>query len=124
MYLNMPNDNNKIIIVEGITDKHHIQKMLTERLTILCTYGTFSIEYFDELLDTYHLFERDVYILVDEDASGLSLRRELSKELSDAHHIHVPEAYKEVAETPAHILAAILVQHNFHIKPFYLQSRN
>lgn len=118
----MQEQTNKIIIVEGITDKEPIRKILTEAVTILCTYGTFSIEYFDELLDTYDLFARDVYIFVDEDEPGLELRQQLRAELTDATHMHIPAEFKEVAEAPAHILAEILVRHNFRIDPFFLQS--
>lgn len=111
----------KLIIVEGITDKQQIRKILTEPVTILCTYGTFSIEYFDELLDRYDLFARDVYVFVDEDEPGLKLRRQLNAELSHAKQMHIPTTFKEVAETPLHILAEILVMHNFKIDPLFLR---
>ena len=40
-------DDNRIIIVEGINDKRLIQKVLREKVPIICTYGTFGIEKFE-----------------------------------------------------------------------------
>jgi len=111
----------KLIIVEGITDKQQISKILTEPVTIICTYGTFSIEYFDELVDTYDLLSQDVYVFVDEDEPGLKLRRQLNAELSHAKQMYIPAMFKEVAETPLPILAEILVMHNFKIDPLFLR---
>lgn len=112
----------KVMIVEGITDKRHIERILEEPVTILCTYGTFSIEYFDRLLETYDLFEEDVYIFVDEDEPGLKLRQHLNEELSHAKQMHIPALFKEVAETPLHVIAEILIKHNFIINPFFINE--
>lgn len=110
----------KIIIVEGITDKRQIEPLLSEEVTILCTHGTFAIERFDYLLEEYQLDDQDVYIFVDEDESGKILRDELKRELSQATHIYTNSNYKEVAETPKDILAQILLEHHFKVIPIYL----
>ena len=68
-------DDNRIIIVEGINDKRLIQKVLREKVPIICTYGTFGIEKFDEMLEDYDLDNREVYIFVDADEPGIELRR-------------------------------------------------
>lgn len=110
----------KIIIVEGITDKQQIKPLLNEEVIILCTHGTFAIERFDYLLESYQLDDHDVYIFVDEDESGKMLRSELKRELPQATHIHTNPHYEEVASTPKDILANILLEHHFKIIPIYL----
>lgn len=110
----------KLIIVEGTTDKKKIEKIITGRVKIICTYGTFSIEHFDELLEKYDLDNREVYIFVDEDPAGVNLRKKLRRELPNARHLHVSEEYGEVAATPEEILAQILVGNHIDINPIYL----
>ncbi len=110
----------KIIIVEGKTDKEQIEPILNEEVTILSTHGTFAIERFDYLLDKYQLDDHDVYIFVDEDESGEMLRSELKRELPQATHIYTDQNYQEVARTPKDILAQILLEHHFKIIPIYL----
>src|SRR5690625_5270470 len=117
----MYDEPDKVIIEEGITDKKQIGKLITDQVIILCTHGTFDIERFDELLEEYDLYHKDVYIFVDEDESGLKLRQHLTQELPHARHIHVSEENREVAVTPENILANILVSHNIQINSFYLR---
>jgi len=114
-------ESEKVIIVEGLTDKKQIEKVITDNVTILCTHGTFDIERFDELIDTYDLDHKDVYILVDEDEAGIQLRKQIFHELPHSKHIHISEEFKEVAVTPENILAHTFVTHNIHVNPFYLR---
>lgn len=115
------NDNfQKIIIVEGKTDKQQIKPLLSEEVIILSTQGTFAIERFDYLLEEYQLDDHDVYIFVDEDEAGKKLRIELKRELPQATHIYTDSNYKEVAETPKDILAQILIDYHFKVIPIYL----
>mgnify|MGYP001944763484 CR=1 FL=1 len=114
-------ETEKVIIVEGLSDKRKIEEILNEDVTIICTNGTLSINRFDELLDMYNLDENDVYIFVDEDKSGLRLRKQLAKELPHAEHIYISKDYREVATTPYKILASLLVAKHFTVRPFYLQ---
>src|SRR5690625_1462034 len=113
-------DDNRIIIVEGINDKRLIQKVLREKVPISCTYGTFGIEKFDEMLEDYDVDNREVYIFVDADEPGNELRRELMKELPHAQHMYIPSEHVEVETTPENIIATELVKHNFDIHPIYL----
>ena len=113
-------ESEKVIIVEGLTDKRKIEQILNENVTIICTNGTLSINRFDELLETYDLDENDVYIFVDEDKSGLKLRKQLARELPHAEHIYISSEYREVATTPTKILASLLVAKHFEVRPFYL----
>jgi len=110
----------KIIIVEGTTDKRKIEKIINDHVKIICTFGTFSIERFDELLETYDLDHQQVYILVDEDYAGMQLRKQLRHELPNARHLHVSEEFGEVAETPEEILAQILVSNHINVHPIFL----
>ncbi|WP_211316732.1 toprim domain-containing protein [Oceanobacillus arenosus] len=112
--------SDKIIIVEGLTDKRKVEKVINDNVTIVCTNGTLGIGRFEELLDTYCLDEKEVFILVDEDKSGLKLRKQLARELPHADHIYVSSEYREVATTPVHILASALLSKNFQVHPVFL----
>lgn len=111
----------KIIIVEGKTDKKQVEKVIDDRVIILCTHGTFGIERFDEMLEKYQLDDREVFILVDEDEAGIELRKELKAELPHAEHIYINGDYREVATTPENILATLLAGKYIDVKPFYLR---
>ncbi len=112
--------NGKIIIVEGKSDKQHIKKVIVEPVEVICTFGTFSISYFDEILEAYDLDHRDVYIFVDEDESGLELRKELTRELPHAHHVRVNSEYREVETTPLNEIAHALLSQNIEVDPRFL----
>jgi toprim domain protein len=113
-------ESEKVIIVEGLTDKRKVEKVLDENVTIICTNGTLSLNRFDELLETYNLDENDVYIFVDEDKSGVKLRKQLAKELPHADHIYINSDYREVATTPYKVLASILLAKHFEVRPLFL----
>lgn len=113
-----------VIIVEGITDKQAIEQIITEQITILCTFGTFDLERFDDLLETYELDHKEIFILVDEDSAGIELRKQLARELPHAKHIYVNEGYGEVASTPADVLATTLLAHHIEVNPFFLDINN
>ncbi|HLS20810.1 MAG TPA: toprim domain-containing protein [Bacillota bacterium] len=113
-----------IIIVEGITDKQLVEQIIAEHVTILCTFGTFDIERFDHMLETYNLDHKEVFILVDEDYAGIELRKQLANELPHAKHIYISEEYGEVARTPANILATTLASHHIAVNPFFLDPNN
>lgn len=112
----------KVIIVEGQTDKRQLEKIIIEDIDIICTHGTFSIEKFDELLETYDLDYSDVYIFVDSDDSGFELRKQLTAELPHAEHIYVGDQYTEVATTPEHVLATQLLKKHIEIDIRWLKE--
>ncbi|MFC4558682.1 toprim domain-containing protein [Virgibacillus kekensis] len=116
----MTHDPEKVIIVEGLTDKKQIKRVINDQVEIICTNGTLGVERLDELLETYDLDNRDVYILVDEDNSGLKLRKQLAKELPHAEHIHVSSEYREVATTPENVLATALIGKRIEVNPLFL----
>lgn len=111
----------KVIIVEGLTDKIQIDKIIIEPLKIICTNGTIGIERLDEIIDKNDLYDKSIYIFVDEDNSGLKLRKAFKRELSHAVHLHVSKKHREVAKTPLTMLARILSNNHIQINPLYLQ---
>ena len=112
----------KVIIVEGLTDRKQLAKIIIEDVDIICTHGTFSIEKFDELLETYDLDYRPVYIFVDADDSGIELRKQLTAELPHAEHMYVNDHNKEVAKTPEYILATELLKKHIAIDVRWLNE--
>ena len=59
---------NKVIVVEGKSDKLQVNKVLDEPVQIICTHGTMSIDKIDNMIDT--LYDKQVFILVDSDDEG------------------------------------------------------
>ncbi|WP_217588678.1 toprim domain-containing protein [Lentibacillus saliphilus] len=116
----MTNVPDKVMIVEGLTDKRQVEKVLTDDIEVICTNGTLGVERFDDLLERYDLDNKDVYILVDEDEPGFKLRRQLRHELPHAIHIHVASEFREVATTPYDVLATALVGKHLHVNPDFL----
>lgn len=112
----------KVIIVEGVTDKKKVEKIITEDVVIICTFGTLGVERFDELLYEYDLDNRYVFILVDEDKAGIQLRKTLSKELPHAEHIYISGEFREVATTPDKLLAVALAAKGIDVNPLFLKT--
>lgn len=110
----------KVIIVEGLSDKKHIQKIIAEDIEIICTNGTFAIERFDEMLEKFDLDHCEVYIFVDSDPSGVKLRRQLTAELPHAQHLYIPDEHEEVERTPENIIAVELTKHHITVMPRWL----
>lgn len=113
-------DGERIVIVEGITDKKKLVKVLDEEIEIICTYGTLGLERMEEMIFDHNLDERSVYILVDEDDSGYKIRKQLTEELPHAEHIYIDKAFREVAATPEPELARALLSRHFTVKSIYL----
>ncbi|WP_096188929.1 toprim domain-containing protein [Evansella halocellulosilytica] len=103
----------KVLIVEGTSDRKRVKAVLDEPVDIICTYGTLS----DEKLETLILpiEDHDVYILVDADHAGESLRKQLKRELPNATHLYTQKGYGQVETTPLDYLTQILRGY-FHVK--------
>lgn len=108
----------KVIIVEGSSDRKKVKKVVKEPVEIICTNGTIGDSRLEELVDA--LYDRDVYILVDTDDSGEKLRKQLKRELPRAMHLYVDKAYREVESSPDFHVAAILLKANIDIHIEYL----
>ena len=76
----------KVIIVEGKSDKKKVLNVINEQIEIICTNGTISLSKLDELIE--HLFNKDVYILVDADDAGEKLRKQFKREFPEAEHLY------------------------------------
>ncbi|OIJ17237.1 hypothetical protein BKP37_01665 [Anaerobacillus alkalilacustris] len=99
----------KVLIVEGTSDRKRVKQVLNEPVEIICTYGTLS----DEKLETLILpiEDKDVYILVDADDAGESLRKQLKSELPNATHLYTQKGYGQVETTPMDYLTEVLRGH-------------
>ncbi|TWT24374.1 hypothetical protein [Planomicrobium sp. CPCC 101110] len=103
----------KVIVVEGLTDKSRIAPLIAEPVTILCTNGTVSASRLEELLLPYEGL--DIIVLVDADKSGEQLRKLVKREFPEARHFYINRSYKEVATTPIRILLDVLISANVRV---------
>lgn len=111
----------KVIIVEGTSDKRKVKSVLREDIEIICTNGTISLSRLDELVD--QLYYRDVYILVDADESGEKLRRQFKREMPEATHLYIDKMYREVASAPAYHIATVLLGANIDVNMEFVEQR-
>lgn len=110
------NATEKVIIVEGKTDKERLLEVLAEPVTVVCTYGTLSYEKVEDFIRPLQNAD-EVYVLVDADSSGMKLRRQLRQELPNARHLYTRKMYREVARTPIEYLAKVLADAHFDVNP-------
>lgn len=103
----------KVIVVEGLSDKTRIAPLIAEPVTILCTNGTVSASRLEELLLPYE--DLDIIVLVDVDKSGEQLRKLVKREFPEARHFYINRSYKEVATTPIRILLDVLISANVQV---------
>ncbi len=111
---------NSAIIVEGLSDKKKIMKVVKEPIDIICTNGTIGLSKLDELVE--ELEGRDIFILVDSDASGDRLRKQLKREFPLARHLYIDRKFKEVAAAPLEHLAQILLRARIDVHAQYLHK--
>ncbi len=107
---------NSAIIVEGLSDKKKIMKVVKEPIEIICTNGTISLSKLDELEG------RDIFILVDSDTSGDRLRKQLKREFPLARNLYIDRKFKEVATAPLEHLAQILLRARIDVHAQYLHK--
>lgn len=108
----------KVIIVEGLSDKNRIKAVIRENVDIICTNGTIGLSKLDELVEA--LDDKDLYILVDADNSGEKLRKQLKSEFPLAKQLYIDRTYKEVATAPYQHLASLLMRANIDVHAKYL----
>ncbi|WP_059173704.1 toprim domain-containing protein [Bacillus sp. FJAT-27445] len=108
----------KIIIVEGRSDKMKVLGMIKDHVEVICTNGTISLSKLDELIDSFG--DRQVYILADADEAGEKLRRQFRREYPEAEHLYIDKMYKEVATAPYHHLAMVLLGANIDVHAEFL----
>ena len=105
---------NKVIIVEGKSDKKKVQQVIAEPVNIICTHGTMSIDKLDDMIET--LYGKQVYILADSDDEGEKIRKWFKRYLSESEHIYVDKTYCEVARCPKNYLDHVLSKYGFNVK--------
>lgn len=110
--------NPKVLIVEGTSDRNRLLPLLAEPVQIICTNGTISSYHIEELLEPYE--EQDLFVFVDTDSSGDSIRRLFKQLYPEARHLYTDRLYREVATTPVKVLAGILVAANLKVHSQYL----
>ena len=76
---------NKVIIVEGKSDKKRVKQVIDEPIEIICTHGTMGIDKIDEMVES--LYDKQVTILVDSDDEGEKIRRWFKHYLSESKHV-------------------------------------
>ena len=111
-------EHDKVMIVEGSSDKRKVKPIIKEPVDIICTNGTISRSRMDELIDT--LLDHEIYILVDADNAGEKLRKQLRREFPEARHLYIDKMYREVASAPEYHLAEVLLKANFDVFAKYL----
>ncbi|MFJ8246131.1 toprim domain-containing protein [Peribacillus asahii] len=114
-------ESDKVIIVEGSSDKKRVQLVLNEEVEVVCTNGTISQVKLDEFVEEFE--DRDVYIFFDADQSGEKLRKQFKRELPEARHMYINKMYKEVASAPLYHLASVLLAANIDVKVQFLEQR-
>ncbi|MEH7301173.1 toprim domain-containing protein [Neobacillus drentensis] len=109
----------KVLIVEGKSDKNKVKSIVKEPVEIICTNGTISVSKLDELIE--FLEDKDVYILVDADKAGEKLRKQFKREFPHAEHIYIDRMYREVATAPVQHLATVLLGANIDVHTEFLE---
>jgi toprim domain protein len=109
----------KVLIVEGKSDKKKVKSIVKEPVEIICTNGTISLTKLDELIE--FLEDKDVYILVDADEAGEKLRKQFRREFPQAEHLYIDRMYREVATAPVKHLATVLLGANIDVHTEYLE---
>ncbi|UYZ13028.1 hypothetical protein A6764_19960 [Brevibacillus sp. WF146] len=105
----------RVIIVEGKTDRERLLQVLAEPVLIYCTYGSYSAEKAGQLAEKLETAD-EVYVFTDEDHSGKKLRRQLSDDFPHAQHLYTKRMFAQVANTPLDVLAEILERAGFQVQ--------
>ena len=105
---------NKVIIVEGKSDKKRVQQVIAEPVNIICTHGTMSIDKIDNMIET--LYDKQVYVLADSDDEGEKIRKWFKRHLGESEHIYVDKTFCEVAKCPKNYLGHVLSRYGFNVK--------
>jgi toprim domain protein len=108
----------KVIIVEGGSDRKRLVRILDEPVEIICTNGTISPYRLEELLADYE--QHELFVFVDADEDGEKTRILFKREFPEAIHLYTEAVYREVETTPYKVLATILQGGGFKIRPEYL----
>lgn len=90
------------IIVEGKNDRSKLRRILSEEITILCTFGTLNSLKLESLRK--QIRDDEVFLFMDNDSSGKRIRGILRDAFPDAGHIYTRRGYAGVEGTPEEYL--------------------
>ncbi|WP_391116705.1 hypothetical protein [Psychrobacillus sp. L3] len=110
--------SDKVILVEGRSDKLRLLSILAEAPEIICTNGTISNVKLEELLSPFE--DVPIYAFLDADKSGEQIRSVVRREFPEAIHLYISPMYGEVEKTPLKVLASILQHVNIKVKKEFL----
>jgi toprim domain protein len=102
------------LIVEGRSDKAHLQRLVANNVHIICTNGTKDEEALIELIEPYDYAL--LFTFFDRDKSGDYLRKQMRKVYSEATQLELMPPYVGVAETPLSVLRLILKKAKIDLK--------
>ncbi|GAA0136542.1 hypothetical protein YSY43_33830 [Paenibacillus sp. YSY-4.3] len=94
------------IIVEGKNDRSRLRRVLSEEITILCTFGTLNSLKLESLRQ--QIKDDEVFLFMDNDSSGKRIRGILRDAFPDAGQIYTRRGYAGVEGTPEEYLIAQL----------------
>ena len=109
----------KVIIVEGLSDRNKIKKIIKEPSKLFVQMERFQLTLLEEWVETW--FDSDLYILVDADKSGERIRKTLKKEFPNALHLYIDKEFREVASAPSYHLASVLLMANIEVHSEYIR---
>lgn len=112
---------NKVLIVEGNSDKKKVAPLINEPIEIICTNGTISHEKLEQFIENWA--DEEVIILVDSDKAGEKLRKQLKRAFPLANHLYVDKKYREVAAAPDFHLATILLSAHIAVHHEFLNGK-
>ncbi|MFC5602558.1 toprim domain-containing protein [Sporosarcina koreensis] len=111
-------EHQKVLIVEGGSDRKRLQKVLAEPVEIICTNGTVSPYRIEEILLPYE--DCELFVFLDADESGDKIRSLFKRYYPEATHLYTERTYRQVETTPYRVLAAVLLSENFEVHPEFL----
>lgn len=102
------------LIVEGRSDKVHLQRLVANNVHIICTNGTKDEEALIDLIEPYEY--EQLFTFFDRDKSGDYLRKQMRKVYSEATQLELVAPFIGVAETPITVLRQILKKAKIDLK--------
>ena len=108
----------RVIIVEGGSDKKRLARILVEPVEIICTNGTVSPYRLEELLAPYE--EHELFVFVDADEDGEKTRVLFKREFPAAIHLYTEKVTGKWRQPHIKCLATILQGADFKIRPEFL----
>lgn len=94
------------IIVEGKNDRSKLRRLVSEEITILCTFGTLNSLKLESLRKQVR--DEEVFLFMDNDSSGKRIRGVLRDAFPDAIQMYTRRGYAGVEGTPDEYIIAQL----------------